>query len=437
MSSQLFGTDGIRGPAGEYPLNEDGMIQIGRAVGAQFAEPGDEILIGWDPRESSEILMADLVKGLVSMGVHVRRIGVIPTPGLAYLTKHQSVKAGVMITASHNPYTDNGVKVFMPDGRKLPDKIQVSLNDLIDSDIKPRSPGQVTEDAALLQVYEDFLVGSAGGASFAGLRLAVDTANGAASGIGAGIFMRLGADVTALFNSPDGRNINVQCGATDPAALQAAVREGRLDAGIALDGDADRLIMVDEQGRELTGDHILYILALTGAYKGVAATIMSNQGLETALKRHDIKLKRTPVGDRSVLAGLDDTGYKLGGEQSGHIIISDYSTTGDGLLAAVRTLAATISSGKSLAAWYDELPLLPQALLSIPFPDKSLLESKDIKHFIHDQTKQLGHEGRLNVRPSGTEPKVRIMVEAPDAEDRARTIAEHLARFAEKSNQKA
>jgi phosphoglucosamine mutase len=203
-----------------------------------------------------------------------------------------------------------------------------------------------------------------------------------------------------------------------------------LDAGAAFDGDADRLMLVDGLGRQLTGDHIMYILAVSGGYKGVTATIMSNQGLKTALAGHNIELVRTPVGDRSVLQRMDRTGFRLGGEQSGHVILSDYSATGDGLLAAVRTLTAVLKSGKKLAAWHDELKLLPQALLSIPFPDKSLLESEDVKRFIDSQAAQLGAAGRLNVRASGTEPKVRIMVEAPDADKRAREIADKLTRLA-------
>jgi phosphoglucosamine mutase len=430
MSSQLFGTDGIRGPAGEYPLDAAGMLQIGKAVGAYFTEPGDEVLVGWDPRESSEGLVASVVEGLTVMGVHIRRLGVLPTPGLAYLTRRLKSRAGVMITASHNPYTDNGVKVFTPDGRKLSDKDQAGLNELIDTRIATRGTGDAVEDAEVVKLYEEFLVGAAEGVPLDGLKLAVDSANGAASGLAARVFRRLGAEVTALFDRPDGRNINVGCGATNTSALQNEVRKHRLDAGAAFDGDADRLMLVDGLGRQLTGDHIMYILAASGGYKGVAATIMSNQGLKTALAGHNIELVRTPVGDRSVLQRMDRTGFRLGGEQSGHVILSDYSATGDGLLAAVRTLTAVLKSGKKLAAWHDELKLLPQALLSIPFPDKSLLESEDVKRFIDSQAAQLGAAGRLNVRASGTEPKVRIMVEAPDADKRAREIADKLTRLA-------
>ncbi len=432
MSSQLFGTDGIRGPAGTYPLNAEGMVQIGKAVGAYFTEPGDEVLVGWDPRKSSEGLVASVVEGLVAMGVHARKIGVIPTPGLAYLTKLQKVKAGVMITASHNPYTDNGVKIFTPDSRKLADDAQAGLNDLIAGEIPSRSAGKASDDLATLAAYEGFLVSSAKGVSFNTLHIAIDSANGAASGIAARVFTKLGAQVIPLFDKPDGININVRCGATDTKALIADVRKQSLTAGVAFDGDADRVMLVDENGRELTGDHLLYVLAVAGRQKGVVATIMSNKGLETALRKHGIDFRRTAVGDRSVLQGLDETGFHLGGEQSGHIIISEYTATGDGLLAAIQVLAAVIASGKTLSAWYDELILVPQALVNIPFKDKSLFNSSNIQAYIKQQTAELGDAGRLNVRPSGTEPKVRVMVEAQDATERAQAIADQLTALAGK-----
>lgn len=394
--------------------------------------PGETILVGWDTRESSEMLVEAVVDGLVAMGVDVRKLGVIPTPGLAYLTKQRKTRAGIIITASHNPYTDNGIKVFTTDGRKLPDDVQAGLNELISKDrIADRGPGSVSDDGGAIKDYEDFLVAGAGNTSFKDLAIAVDSANGATSGIAGRVFNRLGAKTTAMFDKPDGRNINVGCGATDTRALQAAVKEHGLKAGVALDGDGDRLILVDEKGRELTGDHILYILAVAGKQKGVIATVMSNNGLEAALKEHGIGLKRTGVGDRSVLEGLDETGFRLGGEQSGHIIISEYSTTGDGILAAVRTLALVLDSGKSLGAWYDELKLVPQALVNIPLSDKSLLTRPDIKSYIDGQVAELGSNGRLNIRPSGTEPKARIMVEAADAAERAKAIAERLTKLTE------
>ncbi len=433
MSSQLFGTDGIRGPAGIYPLDAKGLLQIGKAVGACFTEPGEKVLVGWDPRESSEALTASLVEGLVAMGADVRKAGVIPTPGLAYLSKAEDVRAGVMITASHNPYTDNGVKVFTHEGRKLPDDAQTEMNRLIGSDIETREPGRVSDDNQALQAYENFLVSSAKGTKFDDLSIAVDSANGATSGIAARVFEKLGAKVMPLFDKPDGKNINVNCGATDTAALQEVLRKNGLDAGVALDGDGDRVVLVDSEGRKLTGDHIMYILAVTGKHKGVAATIMSNMGLETTLAGHGIKVIRTPVGDRSVLAGLDESGFKLGGEQSGHIILPEYSGTGDGLLAAIRTFAEVKASGKTLVAWRNELRLLPQALVSIPFPDKALLDRPDIKAFIRESAAELGGNGRLNVRLSGTEPKLRVMVESSDAEERAHAIADRLGDIMDKA----
>jgi phosphoglucosamine mutase len=430
MSSQLFGTDGIRGPAGVYPLDQAGMVQIGKAIGSYFAQPGEVILVGWDPRESSESLVDSLVGGLAAMGATVHKLGVIPTPGLAYLTKRLKATAGIIVTASHNPYTDNGVKIFTPDSRKLSDDAQAGLNELVTQEIAKLGSGKVTNDSAAISTYEDFLIASAQSVSLKGMRIGTDSANGATSGIAARVFEKLEAQVVPLFDRPDGRNINVACGATDTKALQAAVQEQSLNAGAAFDGDGDRVMLIDEKGRELTGDHILYILAVAGRQKGVVATIMSNRGLETALKKHGIDFYRTAVGDRSVLQGLDKTGFTLGGEQSGHIIISEYTSTGDGLLAAIRVLALAITSGKSLSAWYDELVLVPQALVNIPFTDKSLLERPDIQAFIKTQTAKLDGESRLSIRPSGTEPKVRIMVEAQDADKKAQAIAEQLAKLA-------
>lgn len=431
MSSQFFGTDGIRGPAGVYPLDQAGMRQIGKAVGEYFTMPGETVLVGWDPRESSEMLVGAVVEGMMAMGVVIPKLGVIPTPGLAYLTKQLKARVGVIITASHNPYTDNGIKIFTNEGKKLSDNDQTGLNDLIAKDhIVDRSQGKAYDEPTAIKTYEDFLVKSADGISFKKLRLAVDSANGATSGIAQRVFASLKAEVVAMSDHPDGRNINVQCGATDTRALRAAITAEGLDGGIAFDGDGDRVILVDGQGRELTGDHILYILAVAGKEPGVVATIMSNQGLETALKNHGIGFARTPVGDRSVLRGLDETGYRLGGEQSGHIIIADKSPTGDGLLAAIRTLALVKASGKTLDTWYDELVLVPQALINIPFSDKSRLELPEIQAYIKGEIAALGQEGRLNIRPSGTEPKLRIMVEAPDAEARAQKIANQLSELA-------
>lgn len=426
MKKDFFGTDGIRGPAGEYPLNQVGAAQIGKAVATYFAQPGELIVVGCDPRESSPMLAEAVIEGLLAAGARVEDAGILPTPGLSYLTKQRGARAGVMITASHNLYMDNGIKVFNEDGGKLPDGVEDRLNELIAGTIPDRPGGsrQLLEKAVTL--YQEFLVACAEKASFQGLRIAIDSANGATSGIAERIFRELGADVMPLFDKPDGRNINVACGATDTRALQEVVKQQHLDIGIAFDGDGDRVIVVDDRGRELSGDHLLYILALTGQHRGVVATIMSNMGLETALKDHGMVLHRTAVGDRYVLEGLAKTGLTLGGEQSGHIILADYAMTGDGLLAAIRTLVQVRASGKTLAQWRDDLPLLPQALINVPLSDRSLLNHPDVIALVSRCSADLDDHGRLNIRPSGTEPKIRVMVEAPDAIERAQVIADQL-----------
>jgi phosphoglucosamine mutase len=404
------------------------------AVGTHFASPGEQIVIGCDTRESSAQIVSDLTAGLVAVGVEVVMAGVIPTPGLAYLTREgEQYVAGVMVTASHNPYAHNGIKVFDRSGNKLTDDTEATLNTLIKDGVPEKQPGVSRADETLLQHYEDFLVASAPGLNLDGIRIAIDSANGAASGLAARIFGRLGATVTPLFDKPDGRNINAHCGATDTAALIDRVVADKLSLGIALDGDADRVIMVDSEGREVKGDYLLYILAVTGQCQGVVATVMSNLGFELALKRRDIALKRTDVGDRYVLEGLNQTGYKLGGEQSGHIIFPELLATGDGLLAAVQTLRAIGSSDKNLAQWCDEVNLLPQALVNIPLSNKALLDSPEVQAFIDVQTDQFAGKGRVLIRPSGTEPLARVMVEADDAQSVAQRIAAELEKLLQPS----
>lgn len=424
MSRELFGTDGVRGLAGQYPLDSDGAYRIGMAVGTQFATPGQQIVIGQDTRESSAQIVSDLIKGLNAVGVEAVTAGVLPTPGLAYSTRESELfVAAIMVTASHNPYEYNGIKVFDARGDKLTDAIEAILNTLIKEGTPEKEMGTSRSDPELMQRYEDFLVGCADGLNLHGLSIAVDTANGACSGLAERVLTRLGANVTALFNTPDGRNINAGCGATDTATLAKRVVDGKLDIGIALDGDADRIIMIDNQGREVRGDYLLYILAVTGHCQGVVATVMSNLGFELALKREHIVLERTDVGDRYVLEGLERTGYKLGGEQSGHIIFPDVLATGDGLLAGVKTLQALDISHKSLGQWCNEVELLPQALVNIPLSDKAVLKSPAVQAFITKHTTEFAGKGRLLIRPSGTEPLARVMVEADDAG----TVAEHIA----------
>lgn len=427
MDRALFGTDGIRGTAGTYPLDKTGAEQIGKAIGAYFAKPGEVILIGSDPRESSDMLVTAVSAGLVAQGIVVENVGVIPTPGLAYLTRErEGAKAGVMITASHNPYTDNGIKIFSGSGGKLDDNVETELNKLIMSKIEDRQAGQIVDCTSCLKDYEDFLVHSVGDMTFYGMRIATDSANGATSGVIRRVLKRLSTEPATLFDQPDGKNINDHCGATNTSRLQQLVIQLKMQAGIAFDGDGDRVIMIDEKGRQLTGDHILYILAVSNKFERIVGTVMSNQGLETALQNHGISLERTAVGDRYVLEVLLKDDLKLGGEQSGHIILTDLLSTGDGMLAALQVLKHVQASGKSLAQWHDEIELLPQSLVNITVANKKLLESKEVLDFVEAQTKELGDNGRILIRPSGTEPKARVMVEASDAIERAQKAAEQL-----------
>ncbi len=427
MSRALFGTDGVRGLAGQYPLDDAGAVMIGRAVGTLFAQQGQSVVIAGDPRESSASLVAALTKGLIAVGVNVVNIGVIPTPGLAYLTRqNDEFAAGVMVTASHNPYEYNGVKVFDSKGGKLSDEIEAQLNNLIENAVPDRGNGEATNNDQLIQDYEDFLVASADGLNLDGLPIAVDSANGAASGIAERVFGRLGAQVTALSDAPNGRNINDKCGATNTEELQKCVTVNKLSIGVALDGDADRLMMVDQQGRQVNGDYLLYLLAVSAKLDGVVATVMSNLGFEQALGSRGIKLERVDVGDRYVLEGLEKTGFRLGGEQSGHIILPDILATGDGLLAAVQVVRALNQTGKSLAEWRDEVQMLPQALVNIALPDKTKLDNDEVRAFVEEQTNLMAGKGRILIRPSGTEPLARVMVEAADAQELATKIANKL-----------
>jgi phosphoglucosamine mutase len=428
MNRELFGTDGVRGMAGDYPLDREGSIAIGLAIGKHFGQPGQTVVIASDPRESSAELVANVSEGLVRTGLNVVNAGVLPTPGLAYLTREGDYCCGVMITASHNPREYNGVKCFDSNGDKLSDEIEAKLNELIvNPPAASREEGTLSNDETLINKYEDFLVQTAGDFNFNKSKIALDSANGASSKLAQRVFSRLGADVVPMFDQPDGRNINDGCGATNTTALRGAVTSGGFTMGAAFDGDADRVALIDSEGRELDGDHIIYILAVTQGLPGVVVTVMTNQGTEDCLKRKGIEVNRVKVGDRYVLEGLAQTGYKVGGEQAGHIILYNLLKTGDGLLAAVQTLKAVAESGKTLAEWRDEVKLLPQALVNIPLPNKALLDKPGVKAYLDEQTKQLEGSGRLLIRPSGTEPLARVMVEANGAENLARQIADELS----------
>ena len=426
MNHTLFGTDGIRGIAGEYPLDESGCYQIGKAIAHYFAKNDETIIVGYDPRESSPSIAQSVIKGINAMGTHTVLVGVLPTPALAYLTRTKNVVAGVMITASHNPYTDNGIKIFTPDGAKLSDKTEEKLNELIQSELTENErSGNCTDDLTLLQQYEDFVVSSVPKVNTS-YKVVLDCANGATSTCAQKIFERCGYQVVTIHNQPSGKNINVGCGATHTESLQKTVKDQHFTAGAAFDGDGDRIILVDEKGRALDGDHLLYILATTSSTKGVVATVMSNMGLDNALSVQAKSVHRTAVGDRYVLQGLEETGYTIGGEQSGHIILHDIATTGDGILAALHVLARVQASGKQLGEWRDDLQLLPQQLLNIPIKHRHTFDHPRLQSYIASENKQLGAHGRLSVRLSGTEPLIRVMVESSDALQRAERIVKHM-----------
>ena len=422
---KLFGTDGVRGIAGDYPLDEAGCIKIGKAIAAHFAKkPGSKVVIAWDPRESSETLVSNVVNGLTSESVDVVKVGVIPTPGLAYITRENDFAAGVMITASHNPVEYNGIKVFDEKGDKLDDNTEAAINQLIDSSIPDQEIGKILSEPNLKQQYIDFVKNSVDGVL--DQKVVIDCANGASSETTNEIFKSILPNLTIINDQPNGQNINKNCGATDTESLKELVVSQKYNLGIAFDGDADRIILIDSRGNELNGDYILYMLAKSLNVDGIVTTVMSNIGLDKALYESKVKVKRVSVGDRYVLEGMKETGYLLGGEQAGHIILGDLLKTGDGTLTAAQIIQGILKTNKSLDKWHDELVLYPQALINIPLKNKDILESQQIKDYISIENSALDGRGRLLIRPSGTEPLARVMVESEDAKERCERIANKL-----------
>jgi phosphoglucosamine mutase len=425
MGKQLFGTDGIRGTAGEPPLDPATVHAFGVALGAVARTLGEkpEVVIGADTRESSLWIARQVAGGLAREGVASRYAGVITTPGVAYLTRSDSFVAGVMISASHNPYQDNGIKVFGHSGYKLPDAeehhIEERIFQLLDQGVES-NPHHLSVDPGLDQLYiEDLLEGLT--ISFRGMKLVLDCGNGAASDLGPELFRRAGASVTAMNCAPDGRNINLQCGALHVEGLRKAVVESGADLGVAFDGDADRAILVSGSGKVIDGDAMLLIagrhLKAAGQLPGntVVATVMSNLGLEKALEREGIRLVRTPVGDKYVLEEMIRRCAALGGEQSGHVIFSSRSTTGDGMLTALRLVEIVRRSGKTLDELSHDLKVYPQKLVNVRVREKKKLEQMpSVQEEIQACEAALAGLGRILVRFSGTEPLARVMVEAED-----------------------
>jgi len=446
--TQLFGTDGIRGSAGEYPLDRRTVLLTGRALGQFLRRSHAElrVLLGEDTRESSRWIAEQLAGGLAHEGVASVSAGVITTPGLAYLARINGFSAGVMISASHNSYRDNGIKVFAHSGYKLPDEgeleVEENLFRLLESAGDPHGESaaagsRLQPDKSLRAHYEDFLCALLPeGMDFRGLRIALDCANGAASAIAPELFARLGARVTAIHASPDGRNINLDCGSLHPEQLQARVPAEQADMGIAFDGDADRALFVTSQGRLVDGDGVLFVAARHMAAQHrlrnclVVGTVMANLGLEVALERDGIRLLRTPVGDKYVLEEMLRRNSNLGGEQCGHIIFSDDHTTGDGLLTALRLLEIVKATGRPLHDLVSELRVYPQLLVNVQVREKVPVEQlPEVGAAIRAAEQHFGTEGRVIVRYSGTERLARVMVEGRELEQVERHAGQIAAAF--------
>jgi phosphoglucosamine mutase len=431
VGKELFGTDGIRGVAGDYPLDPQTIYAFAVALGTEAAARsggspgGPEILIGADTRESSAWIAEVVAGGLASCGARVRYAGVVTTPGVAYLTRTGPFRAGVMISASHNPYQDNGIKVFDHSGFKLPDDeehaIEQAIFRLRDGNGKPH-PLDLAVDPGLDREYLEFLISTATD-RFDGMKLAIDCGNGASSSLAPDLFRRLGAEVVTICAAPDGRNINNGCGALHLEGLRETVLRERADFGVAFDGDADRAMFVSRSGKTMNGDAVLLIMARELKNAGrltqdtVVATVMSNLGLEKALEAGGICLVRTPVGDKYVLEEMVRRGAVLGGEQSGHVIFREYATTGDGLLTALRLLEAARRAGTGLDELTADLRVYPQKLVNIRVREKkALTEVPAVAREIRRVEEAFAGSGRVLVRFSGTEPLARVMVEGPDEE---------------------
>jgi len=427
MARKYFGTDGIRGRANGEIVPELAM-RVGQAAGLTFRR-GDHrhrVVIGKDTRLSGYMIETALVAGFTSVGVDVFQTGPLPTPAIAMLTRSLRCDLGVMISASHNPFDDNGIKLFGPDGYKLSDEVEGQIEALIDADLskqlaKSADLGRAKRIEVASGRYIEFAKRTLPRTmSFDGLRIVVDCANGAAYQVVPEALWELGADVVPIGVEPNGFNINRECGSTEPAALCAKVKEMRADIGIALDGDADRVIIADERGRIIDGDQLLAVIAASFkddgrlAKPGVVATVMSNLGLERYLDSIGLSLARTPVGDRYVLEHMREHGYNVGGEPSGHIILSDYTTTGDGFVAALQVLSVLKKQNQPVSKVCNRFDPLPQVLRNVRYRSGKPLEAPKVRSAIREAERRLNGHGRLIIRPSGTEPVIRVMGEGED-----------------------
>ncbi|WP_386685988.1 phosphoglucosamine mutase [Lonepinella sp. MS14437] len=434
---KYFGTDGVRGKVGTFPITPDFALKLGWAAGKVLATQGSKkVLIGKDTRISGYMLESALEAGLTAAGLSAVFVGPMPTPAVAYLTRTFRAEAGVVISASHNPYDDNGIKFFSAQGTKLPDEVEEAIEAMLDQPMDCVASAELGKASRINDAsgrYIEFCKGTfPTELSLEGYKIVLDCANGATYHIAPSVMRELGAEVIEIGTEPDGLNINEKCGATDIKALQAKVLETKADVGLAYDGDGDRIMMVDHLGNKVDGDQILYIIARealrSGNLKGgVVGTLMSNMSLEIALKQLGVPFLRANVGDRYVLEKMQENNWKFGGENSGHIIISDKNTTGDGIIASLAVLTAMVQHKLSLNELVTAVPLFPQVLINVRFAGgENPLESDKVKSVASDVEKRLAGKGRILLRKSGTEPLIRVMVECQDGE-LAQQCAEEIA----------
>nr|WP_314086210.1 phosphoglucosamine mutase [uncultured Shinella sp.] len=428
MKRRYFGTDGIRGQSNTFPMTPDLAMRVGIAVGTIFRRGAHRhrVVIGKDTRLSGYMLENAMVAGFTAAGIDAFVLGPIPTPAVAMLTRSLRADIGVMISASHNPFYDNGIKLFGPDGYKLSDEIEMEIEELLEKDLMAQlaKSAEIGRAKRIDGVHDRYIEHAKRtlprDVTLQGLRIAIDCANGAAYRVAPAALWELGADVVTIGNEPDGLNINLECGSTHPETLQRKVHEVRADIGIALDGDADRVQIIDETGKIIDGDQLMAVIAESWAAdgmlrgNGLVATVMSNLGLERFLTGKGLGLERTKVGDRYVVEHMRNHDYNVGGEQSGHIVLSDFGTTGDGLVAALQVLACVKRSGKTVSEVCNRFEPVPQVLKNVRIKAGKPLEDATVRQAIADAESELAKNGRLLIRPSGTEPLIRVMAEGDD-----------------------
>lgn len=440
-SRRYFGTDGIRGRVGTWPITAEFVLKLGWAVGKVLARQGSgKVLIGKDTRISGYMFESVLEAGLSAAGIDTHLLGPMPTPAISYLTRTLRAQAGIVISASHNPYFDNGIKFFSAQGTKLPDELELAIEDQLEQPMTTVDSAELGKAVRVMDApgrYIEFCKSTvASNVTLNGLKMVVDCAHGAAYYIAPNVFRELGAEVIEMGVEPNGLNINLECGATHPELLRQRVLELQADVGVALDGDGDRVVMVDHRGHILDGDDLLYIIvkdmiAQGSSPQGVVGTVMSNLGFEQAMKQWKLEFVRVPVGDRYVISELAQRRWYLGGEPSGHIVSMEMTTTGDGIITALQVLAAMRQQNQTLADIRQGLQKYPQVLLSVKVtkPDFSI-DTPRIQQAVKEVEQQLAQKGRVLLRRSGTEPVVRIMVEGED-EKHVKQLADHLVAVVE------